>query len=60
MPDSTSSHHYGIGNRPLRADRQEIYAPCGGLNESKYNPSWDENMQDDVNHMNAQASAPAA
>jgi hypothetical protein len=43
MPHSTNPRHCGIGNRPLRADRQELCAPCvvalpSALNETRVRP----------------------
>jgi hypothetical protein len=55
MSDSTNSRRCELCNRPLRPDQTELCADCeaevlASLDEREW---WTDDMQNDVDHMNA-------
>ena len=55
MPDSSTPRRCGIRHRPLRPHEKELCGSCEGelMYDDKSNPSWDEDMQTDVDSMKA-------
>jgi len=60
MADTTRRRRCGLCDRPLRPHEKGLCSPCEGdlMYEDEANP-WTDDMQEDVNRMNAEARTAA-